>query len=78
MRSTLLHVHDADGQVRPLAMTEGAFLPFFSPDGRWVAFFAGDELKKTLVSGEGTPTPLLANIDRTAGASWVDQDRQWW
>jgi hypothetical protein len=29
-----------------LAGTPGAFAPFFSPDGQWVAFFAGGKLKK--------------------------------
>ena len=28
-------------QAAPLAGTEGAAYPFFSPDGQWVAFFSG-------------------------------------
>jgi len=34
-----------------LAGTEGAFAPFFSPDGQWVAFFGGGKLKKISVAG---------------------------
>src|SRR6185503_14701421 len=38
----------------PLAGTEGASFPFFSPDGRWVAFFADGKLKKLALDG-GAP-----------------------
>src|SRR5262245_24718506 len=31
--------------------TEGAYGPFFSPDGQWVGFFAQGKLKKTRVDG---------------------------
>ena len=31
----------------PIAGTEGASSPFFSPDGRWVGFWSGGALKKT-------------------------------
>jgi eukaryotic-like serine/threonine-protein kinase len=34
-----------------LAGTEGAYAPFFSPDGQWVAFFAQGKLKKISVEG---------------------------
>jgi Tol biopolymer transport system component len=34
-----------------LAGTEGAAGPFFSPDGRWIGFFANDALKKISVDG---------------------------
>ena len=34
----------------PLAGTENAYSPFFSPDGQWLAFFAEDKLKKVSVA----------------------------
>ena len=38
-----LYVRDLDRfEARPLAGTEGAFAPFFSPDGAWIGFFAGE------------------------------------
>jgi serine/threonine-protein kinase len=46
-----------------LAGAEGALAPFFSPDGRWVAFFAIGKLKKISVEG-GSPIILC-----DAGAS---------
>ena len=36
-------------QAAALAGTEGAASPFFSPDGQWIAFFAGGKLKKVSV-----------------------------
>ncbi len=42
-----------------LAGTEGAAAPFFSPDGKWVGFFAGGQTKKIPVAG-GTPVTVCA------------------
>ena len=44
-------------QATPLAGTEGAVYPFFSPDGQWIGFFAGAKLKKVSVAG-GAPVTL--------------------
>jgi Tol biopolymer transport system component/tRNA A-37 threonylcarbamoyl transferase component Bud32 len=53
-----------------LAGTEGAYEPFFSPDGQWVAFFAGVKLKKISVEG-GSPIALCdANGGSGVGGSW--------
>jgi Tol biopolymer transport system component len=51
-----------------LAGTEGAFAPFFSPDGQWVAFFAQGKLKK--VSAEGGSAIALCNAPNPRGGSW--------
>jgi serine/threonine protein kinase/Tol biopolymer transport system component len=48
--------------------TEGATMPFFSPDGQWVGFVARDKLSK--VSVEGGAVVPLADISSFAGASW--------
>ena len=53
-----------------LAGTDGAGAPFFSPDGRWLAFFADGKLKKVAVSG-GSPT-VLADAPVAGGGSWND------
>jgi serine/threonine-protein kinase len=53
-----------------LAGTEGAFAPFFSPDGQWVAFFTEGKLKKVSVQG-GAPIDL-ANVPVGLGGSWGD------
>ena len=42
--------------ARPLAGTEGALQPFWSPDSRSVAFFANTKLKRIDISGGGPQT----------------------
>ena len=55
-------------EATPIADTEGAFAPFFSPDGRWIGFFAGNKLKKVAVSG-GKPIELC-DASNAYGGSW--------
>jgi len=47
-------------EARPIAGTEGASGPFFSPDGQWVGFAAGDKIKKVAIAGG--PAATLATI----------------
>ena len=54
--------------ARPLAGTEGASFPFWSPDARYIAFAAGDKLKKVSVTG-GSPE-TLADVPQFLGGSW--------
>ena len=54
--------------------TEGASAPFFSPDGRWIAFWAGGWLKKIPLEG-GLPITVAEYRDPTGpyppmGGSW--------
>jgi len=53
-----------------LAGTEGAFEPFFSPDGQWVAFFAAGKLKK--ISVEGGAAVALCDAPNARGGSWSE------
>ncbi len=53
----------------PLRGTEAAQHPFFSPDGQWVAFFAGNKLKK--ISVNGGPPETLCNTRSDRGGSWA-------
>ena len=72
--------------AQPLAGTEGALDPFFSPDGEWIGFFAAPgpagrqdrmvyswALKKAPVGG-GAPVTLSADVP-ALGGSWGDDDR---
>ena len=61
-----------DLEVKPLPGTLESGNPFFSPDGEWVGFFAGQKLKKVRLSG-GEPV-VLADAPATRGASWTDDD----
>lgn len=62
-------------QARLLEGTSGEapFSPFFSPDGKWIAYFstAGGQLKKIPVSG-GAPVPLCDASPLFATGSWTD------
>jgi serine/threonine protein kinase/Tol biopolymer transport system component len=55
-------------EVRPIAGTEGAYSPFFSPDGQSVGFFAETDLKVVSLLG-GEPVTLCSNSD-PGGGSW--------
>lgn len=53
-----------------LAGTEGARMPFLSPDGRWVGFWSEGKIRRTAVDG-GSPT-VLCDAPDMLGASWGD------
>ncbi len=52
----------------PIAGTQGAEFPFFSPDGQWIGFFADNALKKVAAVGGTAVTICPAGFRR--GASW--------
>jgi eukaryotic-like serine/threonine-protein kinase len=53
--------------AQPLAGTEGASYPFWSPDSRSVGFFADDKLKRIGIGG-GLPQTLTDAVSR--GGTW--------
>jgi len=61
--------------ARPLPGTENAELPFFSPNGDWVAFHSNDALRKIRLDGQ-SPS-VIAEIPHGAlvgGATWGPDD----
>jgi serine/threonine-protein kinase len=56
-------------EAKPLAGTEDASSPFFSPDGRWIGFAADGKLKKVLRTG-GVPITLATIGGGFAGGAW--------
>ncbi len=56
----------------PIDGTEDATDPFFSPDGKWIGFFAHGSLQKLALDG-GHPIVLCA-ARGGAGAAWADDD----
>jgi serine/threonine-protein kinase len=66
-----LYVRDLDRlDARAIAGTEDASAPFFSPDGRWIGFFAGGKIKKVARAG-GLPV-ALTDAPQPFGAAWLD------
>jgi Tol biopolymer transport system component len=65
----MLWVRDlSEPAARPLAGTEGAQRPFWSPDGRFVGFFADRALKK--IAAGGGPVFRLAEASESRGGTW--------
>ena len=54
----------------PLSGSDGAFSPFFSPDGQWLAFFAESKLKKISVTGGAAIA--LCDAPNGRGGSWAE------
>ena len=64
---SLLWVRSLDAvEARPLPGTENAYAPFWSPDGRFLGFFAEGKLKKIEASG-GPPQVLHYSVAVTVG-----------
>jgi eukaryotic-like serine/threonine-protein kinase len=57
---------------RKLAGTEGGHMPFWSPDGRSLGFFAGGKLKK--MSPLGSPPLVLCDVENSKGGAWGRDD----
>jgi serine/threonine-protein kinase len=58
---------DQDRSIQ-LSGTENAHDPFFSPDGKWIAFFAAGKLKK--ISLAGGPPLIVCDAPDDRGGSW--------
>ena len=58
----------ASQTAAPLAGTEGGTFPFWSPDSRFIAFFADDKLKKVPIGGG--PATVLCEATFGRGGSW--------
>ena len=79
-RRVVLLTQDASGEVllflrsldsvsgEPVAGTEGASSPFWSPDGRFIAYFAQGKLKK--IDLEGGPPETLSDAGPGLGGTW--------
>lgn len=67
---TQLYINDfSTGQTKALDGTDDARSPFFSPDGRWIGFFAKGKLKKVTVGG--TSLQDIADAPDARGGTWA-------
>jgi Tol biopolymer transport system component/tRNA A-37 threonylcarbamoyl transferase component Bud32 len=58
-------------EARPLAGSEGALRPIWSPDSRFIAFMAGSKLRKVDVAGG--PPQTICDAPTGADGSWSPQ-----
>ena len=69
----LLWVRSLKGDTaQPLDGTAGAAHPFWSPDGRYIGFFAGGKLMKIAVTGG--PGVAVTDAPNSRGGSWSAND----
>jgi predicted Ser/Thr protein kinase len=59
-------------EAEPIPGTDGASIPFFSPDSRWLGFWLDGYLRKVSMAG-GPPVPI-AETAVAYGASWGEND----
>ena len=57
-------------KVESMPGTSGTYNPFFSPDGKWIGFFVGNQLKK--ISTDGGQPILLCEAINCYGGTWAD------
>ena len=60
-------------EAQPIPGTEGAASPFWSPDGRWIAFAQGTTLKKIEARG-GAPMLITETPAVIRGGTWSADD----
>jgi Tol biopolymer transport system component len=58
----------ASGETRRLAGTDGASFPFWSPDSRWLAYFAEGRLQK--IEAAGGPVQIVCDAHAGRGGTW--------
>jgi serine/threonine-protein kinase len=72
-REDMVHVRVLDDdEIRRVPGTEGATVPFFSPDGSRVGFFVGGWIKTVPIAG-GTPVSVV-HAPNLRGAAWLPDD----
>jgi eukaryotic-like serine/threonine-protein kinase len=59
-------------QAQPMPFTEDATYPFWSPDSRYIGFFAQGKLKK--VAASGGPSQSLCDVPQARGGTWGRDD----
>ena len=68
-----LYLRDLNSfETRAVAGSKGARQPFFSPDGKWVAFFAQSQLQKAEVAG-GAPVRVV-EAAYAFGGTWTEDN----
>jgi len=59
-------------EAQPMPFTDDAIYPFWSPDSRYIGFFAQERLKK--IASSGGPAHALCEAPSGSGGSWSRDD----
>jgi eukaryotic-like serine/threonine-protein kinase len=59
------------GKAEPVAGTENALFPFWSPDGKYLGFFSNAKLRK--VEATGGPVQALCDAPEGRGGAWNEK-----
>jgi Tol biopolymer transport system component len=59
------------GKAEPLGGTEAGIFPFWSPDGKYIGFFANGKLRK--IEAAGGPVQALCDAPDGRGGAWNEQ-----
>ncbi|HSG66891.1 MAG TPA: protein kinase, partial [Gammaproteobacteria bacterium] len=71
-RESLLWVRSLDAlSAQPLAGTDRATFPFWSPDSRFIAFFSGGKLRK--IDANGGPPQAICDAQNGRGGAWNEE-----
>ncbi|MBI2685627.1 MAG: serine/threonine-protein kinase [Acidobacteria bacterium] len=62
-----------DTTARAIPGTENALGPFWSPDSKWLGFFAGGKIMRLPIAG-GPVQVILEGVIDHRGATWCDED----
>jgi serine/threonine protein kinase/Tol biopolymer transport system component len=69
-RKIFVQTLDAGGSVEAVASSNGAFTPFFSPDGESLGYLSGGDIQIVSLSG-GQPRAVASGVSLTLGsATW--------
>jgi eukaryotic-like serine/threonine-protein kinase len=61
----------AEAEARPVAGADPGILPTFSPDGRWLVFWAAGTLRRISIAG-GVPVTICAVAPAPFDVDWDD------
>ena len=69
--TSILLFHLSSGEATEIGGAQGGNFPFWSPDGKYLGFFADGKLKKILIAGG--PAQILCDAPDGRGGSWNEQ-----
>jgi eukaryotic-like serine/threonine-protein kinase len=73
-RPMYYYLHTDELEAHPIPGTTGGYQPYFSPDGRWLAFEQNGEERKVRLDGS-PPVTITGGGVQNNGAAWLPGDQ---